>query len=94
MKLPMMLFLACFVASLFNVEMAVSKTASPPQTASAAYQRAMEECKGRYGMPAWLRRAHVRSGYIESCFKQLTGMYAFQVNVKCSYHVRGSDTWC
>jgi hypothetical protein len=42
MQLLMMLFSACFVASLFNVEMAVSKTTSPPQTVSAAYQQAME----------------------------------------------------
>jgi hypothetical protein len=94
MKLSMMLFPACFVALLVNVEMAVSKTTSPPQTASAVYQQAMEECKERYGMPAWRRRAHVRWGYIESCFKQLTGKYPFQVNVKCSYRVKGSDTWC
>jgi hypothetical protein len=75
-----------------NVEMAVSKTTSPPQAVSAAYQQAMEE--GRYRMPARLRRAHVRWVYIESCFKQLTGMYPFQVNAKCSYHVRSRDAWC
>jgi acyl-homoserine lactone acylase PvdQ len=80
-----------FVASLFNVGLAVSQTTRPSQTArpsqavSAAHQQAMEECKARYGgvQRSWLWQRRYMS--IEACFKEKTGMYPFQAHVNCSY---------
>jgi hypothetical protein len=102
MKFPMTLFCAFCVAVLFDVRLAASQTAATKKAgpSQSTNQRAMEECKERYGR-AWLGRAHVRYAYIEACFKQLTGMYPFQVNVHCIYRAtdhnntaRGRDYFC
>jgi hypothetical protein len=93
MKLPTILFSACFVASLFDVGLAASQTARPSQAASAARQQAMEECKARYGGrgiqngggPRGRVGKDQRYIYIEACFKEKTGVYPFQANVNCIY---------
>ena len=99
MKLPMTLFAACFVASLFDVGLAASQTVRPSQTASAARQQTMEECKARYGRG--LARCHLardRYAYIDACFKELTGKYPFQADVNCLYHClyrrKARDFYC
>lgn len=87
MKFPIILFSACFVATLLNVGLAVLQTAGtkrvdPSQTVSVRHQQAMDECKERYG--GGIARGHLgrdRYAYMEACFKQLTGVYPFQVNV-------------
>ena len=87
MKSLMILFLAFFVAALFDVGLAVSQTARPSQTVSATHRQAMDKCQELYGgFRGWLGRD--RYAYIERCFKDLTGVYPFQVNMSCTVVVR------
>lgn len=100
MKFAIILLSAFFVATLFNVGLAISQTAAtkradPSQTVSARHKQAMDECKERYG--GGIARGHLardRYAFIEACFKQLTGMYPFQANVNCVIHFRDRDTPC
>jgi hypothetical protein len=93
MKLPVTLFSACFVASLFDGGLAMSQTARTSQTASATHRQAMEECLNLYG--GWRGTlGRDRYAYIEACFKQKTGMYPFQVNITCTYQYRGRVFGC
>ncbi len=100
MKFPIILFSAFFAAALLNVAPAVSQTAAakranPSQSVSARHQQAMDECKERYG--GGIARGHLgrdRYAYIESCFKQLTGIYPFQANVNCFIRFRNRDAPC
>jgi hypothetical protein len=93
MKLPIILFSAFFLAALFDVGLAVSKTTSPRQPANATHRQAMDECTERHGG----FRGHLsrdRYAFIEPCFKEKTGMYPFQARVNCVLHFRNRDTFC
>jgi predicted lipase len=100
MKFPIILCSAFFVATLFNVGLAVSQTAgikktNPSQAVRAAHQQAMEDCKAQYGgvQRGWLwQQRYVR---IEACFKEKTGMYPFQAHVNCGWTSdRGRNYFC
>lgn len=87
MKLPITLFLACLVASLFDVGLAMSQTARSTQAASATHRQAMDKCQELYGgFRGWLGRD--RYAYIERCFKDLTGKYPFEVSMECTLVAR------
>jgi hypothetical protein len=87
MKLPTTLFSACFVASLFDVGLALSQTTRPSQDTSATYREAMAKCQELYG--GWRGAlGRDRYAYIERCFKDLTGKYPSQVNMNCTLVAR------
>jgi hypothetical protein len=88
MKLRMILFLAFFVAGLLDVGLAESKTAgakktSPSQTVGMTTSQAMYECEAQYAGPRGTL-GNYRYGYIEGCFKALTGIYPFQAHENCT----------
>ena len=88
MKLLMILFSAFFVAVLLDVGLAESKTAgakktSSSQTVSTTTSQAMYECEAQYAGPRGVLGSY-RYGYIEGCFKALTGMYPFQAHENCT----------
>jgi hypothetical protein len=88
MKLRMILFSAFFVAALLDVGLAESRTAggkktSSSQTVTTTTSRAMYECEAQYAGPRGVL-GNFRYGYIESCFKALTGMYPFQAHENCT----------
>ena len=83
MKSLMILFSACFVASLFDAGLALSQTTRPSQDTSAAHRQAMDKCQELYG--GWRgAMGRDRYAYIERCFKDLTGKYPSQVNMNCT----------
>jgi hypothetical protein len=83
MKLPIMLFSACLVASLFDVGPALSQTPRPSPAESASHRQAMDKCQELYG--GWRgAMGRDRYAYIERCFKDLTGKYPSQVNMNCT----------
>jgi hypothetical protein len=87
MKSLRILLSACFVASLFDVGLALSQTARPSQDTSAAYRQAMAKCQELYG--GWRGAlGRDRYAYIERCFKDLTGKYPSEVNVNCTLVAR------
>jgi hypothetical protein len=49
MKLPIMLFSACLVASLFDVGPALPQTPRPSPAESASHRQAMDKCQELYG---------------------------------------------
>jgi hypothetical protein len=86
-KLSITLFSACFVASLFDVGLALSQTARLSQAASAAHRQAMDKCQELDG--GWRgAMGRDRYAYIERCFKDLTGKYPSQVNMNCTVVAR------
>jgi hypothetical protein len=90
MKFPIILFSASFIAAVLCVGLAESKTtrakiASPSDTGvlSTPNSQAMYECEARYaGNRGFLGRD--RGGFIEQCFKGLTGKYPFEVHENCT----------
>jgi hypothetical protein len=88
MKSPVILLSASFAVALLVAgvaDAASAKKSSSSQTAQNAstnYNQAMYECASRYAGPrGYLGRD--RGGYIETCFKELTGKYPADVGVNC-----------
>jgi hypothetical protein len=87
MKFLIILFSALFAAALFDAGPAVSKAAkkeSPSKTTGLMTpSQAMYECESQYAGPrGFLGRD--RYGFIEGCFKALTGKYPFEVHENCT----------
>jgi hypothetical protein len=91
MRFPIILFSAFLAAILFDGRLAVSQTARPSATVPTALQKAMEECKSRYGgvQRGWFWQQ--RYMYIEACFKEKTGVYPAQANLK--FHANVNCNW-
>jgi hypothetical protein len=88
MKSSVILLSTSFVFALLTAgvaDAASAKRASSSQTeqtGSMSYNQAMYECTSRYAGPrGYLGRD--RGGYIEACFKSLTGKYPYDVGQNC-----------
>jgi hypothetical protein len=86
MKTPVILLSTSFVFALLAAGVAgaaSAKKASSTQTAAnTSYSQAMYECASRYaGNRGYLGRD--RGGFIDMCFKSLTGKYPADVGQNC-----------
>jgi hypothetical protein len=83
MKTPVILLSMFFVlGSVSTGFSAAAKKTNPTQAASTSYSQAMYQCASQYaGNRGYLGRD--RGGYIEACFKSLTGKWPADVGQNC-----------